>query len=132
MQLTASTPEPFAARPVRIGRRLALLWLAVAMLFQGLVIQTHVHLGADPSNVVIASARTIGAAVDAQKGGPVVPTCLLCEEQALFGAYIIGEPPTIVAAVATIFHYSTISLPSLAFRAASHAWQSRAPPIFTF
>lgn len=126
-QSSASTPKLLAPAV----RRLALLWLVVAMLFQGLVTQTHVHVSADPTSVVIASTRAMGPTVDAQKDGPVVPVCLLCEEQALFGAYLLGEPPAIVAPIAAIFHYVTASLPSLAFGAASHAWRSRAPPIFT-
>jgi hypothetical protein len=126
-QSPASTPKLLAPA----ARRLALLWLVVAMLFQGLVTQTHVHLSADPANVVISSTRAVGPAVDAQKDGPVVPVCLLCEEQALFGAYLLGAPPAIVAPIADVFHYTTRSLPSLAFAAASHAWRSRAPPIFT-
>ena len=89
IQPIASTPEPLMARD-RFARRLALLWLVVAMLFQGLVTQTHVHISADPSSVVIAATTNAAPTVGVQKDGPVVPVCLLCEEQALFGAYLLG------------------------------------------
>lgn len=114
----------------RIGRRLALLWLVVALLFQGLVTQTHAHFRADPYSTVTTSARTAAIAVDGRNDGPATPVCPLCEEKALFGAYLVTGSITIAAPVESAYHYAAVFLPLLQLRASSHAWQSRAPPLF--
>jgi hypothetical protein len=127
MHLAASKPEAFATPSARIGRRFALLWLAVALLFQGLVIQTHAHAGVDNGWTSTASS---GVAPDSQRNTPVAPACLLCEEKALFGAYLVTGSITIAAPVDLVYHYAAPSLPLLALRPSSHAWRSRAPPNF--
>ncbi|MEO5493920.1 MAG: hypothetical protein ABIR08_07815 [Sphingomonas sp.] len=116
---------------VRAGRRFALLWLVVALLFQGFATQTHAHLGADRAWAATESARVAIAAVDGQKNGPATPVCPLCEEKALFGAYLLGGSIALAAPVEAAYHFAAVSLPLLALRAFSHAWRSRAPPIFT-
>ena len=131
MQLTASTSEAIAAPSARIGRRFALLWLAVAMLFQGLVIQTHAHVGADSYSPAIGAVRGVAVAVDGRRDVPVAPACPLCEEKALFGAYLLGGSATVAAPALAAYHYVSASLPLLRLAASSHAWQSRAPPLFT-
>jgi hypothetical protein len=128
---TASTPESFAAPSGRIGRRLALLWLVVALLVQGFATQTHAHFGVDRLWAAAESARVATAAVDGQKNAPVAPVCPLCEEKALFGAYLLGGSITVAAPVEVAYHYAAASLPLLALHLSSHAWRSRAPPIFT-
>jgi len=129
MQPNASTPEPFAGS-ARAGRRFALLWLIVALLFQGFATQTHAHFGVDRTWAAAASAR-LAAVADDQKNSPVAPACPLCEEKALFGAYLLGGSITIAAPGAVVYDYAAVSLPLLALRPSSHAWRSRAPPIFT-
>lgn len=130
-QRTDRTPKAIAVTAGMAKSRFALLWLVVAMLFQGLVTQAHVHISTDPSSVVIASTSTLAPAVDARKNGPVIPVCLLCEEKALFGAYLLGGSVTIAAPLVVVHNYVIASLPFLAIRFSSHAWQSRAPPLFT-
>lgn len=129
-QLTASIPHATAAIAHRAKSRLALLWLVVALVFQGFVIQTHAHADAGPRWATVAPGLTT-ASIDDRKQAPVVPTCLLCEEQALFGAYLLGGGVTIAAPPASDYHYVAASLPLRAPGGSSHAWQSRAPPIFT-
>jgi hypothetical protein len=130
-QSTASMPEPFTGPSVRAGRRFALLWLVVALLFQGFATQTHAHVGADGAWAATASARVATVAVDGQKNGPATPVCPLCEEKALFGAYLLGGSVTIAAPVEVAYHYAAASFALLALQLSSHAWRSRAPPIFT-
>jgi len=120
-------PKPFVA----VARRLALLWLAVALLFQGFVTQTHGHPEGDRAWAVTASARAAPAAADGRKDIPAAPACPLCEERALFGAYLLGGSVMIAAPVAAAYHHAAASLPLLAPSLSSHAWRSRAPPIFT-
>ena len=130
-QSTASMPEPSTGPSARAGRRFALLWLVVALLFQGFATQTHAHVAADRTVAAPASARVAAVAVDGQKNGPATPVCPLCEEKALFGAYLLGGSITIAAPVAVVYDYIAGSLPLLALRSFSHAWRSRAPPTFT-
>ena len=127
-QSTASIPEPLAGPSARAGRRFALLWLVVALLFQGFATQTHAHVGTDSA---WASARVATVAVDGQKNGPATPVCPLCEEKALFGAYLLGGSITVAAPVEVAYHYAAAFLPLLALHLSSHAWRSRAPPTFT-
>ena len=129
--MTAPAPDRTAAPAARLGRRLALLWLAVALLFQGLVIQTHAHIGADPYATVTSATNVAATSVDRQKDGPAAPACPLCEEKALFGAYLLGGSVTIAAPVAAAYDYAAAFLPLLQRHASSHAWRSRAPPTFT-
>jgi hypothetical protein len=129
-QPTASISQLLAVRSARSVRRLALLWLVVALLFQGFATQTHAHFGADRTLAAAASMRVATVVVDGREQGPVTPACPLCEEKALFGAYLLTGSIAIVAPVGTAYRYAAAFLPSLALHASSHAWRSRAPPIF--
>ena len=129
--MPTSMPERFITPSVRLGRRFALLWLAVALLFQGLVVQTHAHAGADRYATATSTVGAITTAVDGRKDGPATPACPLCEEKALFGAYLLGGSIAIATPVAAAYHYAAAFLPLLQLRASSHAWQSRAPPTLT-
>lgn len=127
---TASTIDAFAPRPARAARRFALLWLVLALLFQGFVTQTHAHAAVDRE---WAATRSVvaAAAVDDRKQGPATPACPLCEEKALFGAYLLGGSVTVAAPIDAAFTYVVASLPLFALGTSSHAWRSRAPPVFT-
>jgi hypothetical protein len=127
-QPTASTPEPTSGPSARAGRRFALLWLVVALLFQGFATQTHTHFPVDRTLAATASMHVV---TDGQKQAPTAPVCPLCEEKALFGAYLLTGSVTIAAPVDVAYDYAAVSLPSLALRLSSHAWRSRAPPVFT-
>ena len=124
-------PEPFARSSARAGRRLALLWLVVALLFQGFATQTHAHVGVDRGWATSESARVAVVAAGDQKNGPATPACPLCEEKALFGAYLLSGSVAIAAPVMVAYHYVAASLPLLQLGLSSHAWRSRAPPFFT-
>jgi len=116
-----------------IRSRFAVLFLMLAVLLQAGVIQTHNHLAADvvtandaigaPINLAVASVTPSG------KSRPTSPpVCPLCEEQALFGSYMLGAPAIVVAPVATVAWYSPVPIFSSIGRQVSHAWRSRAPP----
>jgi len=122
-QPSASTSGIFAP----VARRLALLWLVLALLGQGFLTQTHLHAGIDRAWAA-APARIATAAADSQKDAPAAPACPLCEERALFGAYLLGGAVTIAAPIAADIYHATTLLPALTLTTSSHAWQSRAPP----
>lgn len=113
----------------RAGRRFALLWLVVALLLQGFATQTHGHFGADRTSAVAASAHVV--VVSDGQNDPATPACPLCEEKALFGAYLLGGSVMVAAPVVAAYDYAAVSLPLLALRSWSHAWRSRAPPVIT-
>ena len=119
------------ARSFGIGQRLALMWLVVALLFQGFVVQTHAH--AAPTRLsAIAGQGTVATAVAERKTpAPVAPACPLCEEKALFGAYLLTGSFSIVAPLADAYRPATAPSSSPALLSSSHAWRSRAPPIST-
>ncbi|MEO5939152.1 MAG: hypothetical protein ABIQ43_09110 [Sphingomonas sp.] len=131
MHLTAPLPDRTATPSARLGRRLALLWLVVALLFQGLVVQTHAHIGADRYATVTSATNAAAALGDRQKDGPAAPACPLCAEKVLFGAYLLGGSVTIAAPIGAAYNYAAAFLPLLQLHASSHAWRSRAPPTFT-
>ncbi|MBN8809023.1 MAG: hypothetical protein J0I47_12430 [Sphingomonas sp.] len=113
----------------RVSSRLALLWLTLALLVQGFAVQTHTHFGGE--RYAAAVRRTLDASPDAKKNTPVAPACPLCEEKALFGAYLLGGSVTLVPPAAVAATFTTTSLARLALGATSHGWRSRAPPVFT-
>ena len=113
------------------ARRLALLWLVVALLFQGFATQTHTHFGGDRVSATAGVVRMATAAADSQKNAPIAPACPLCEEKALFGAYLLGGSAAITAPIDIAYHYAAESLPLLQLRPTRYAWRSRAPPLFT-
>ncbi|MES2096111.1 MAG: hypothetical protein V4459_05075 [Pseudomonadota bacterium] len=131
MRSTTFRPGPDAAPSLGAGRRLALLWLVVALLFQGFVTQSHLHLAANRISATTGPATLSPMAAERKNPGPVAPVCPLCEEKALFGAYLLTGSISIVAPLVEAYRPATTSLSSLALLTASHAWRSRAPPIST-
>jgi hypothetical protein len=129
MLSNAAAISPTKGRSARALSRLAVLWLAFALLCQGFVVQTHAHFGGDRDGTSVTAPQTIPPAVTvAKKQGPATPACPLCEEQALFGAYLLGSAVTFIAPVAVSHDATATSLPLLARNESSHAWRSRAPP----
>jgi hypothetical protein len=114
-----------------VGQRLALLWLVVALLVQGFVIQTHAHFGSSRASLTAGPATIAPLAAERRNDGPVAPACPLCEEKALFGAYLLTGSISIAAPLEDTYRPAAASLSSLALLTSSHAWRSRAPPIST-
>lgn len=124
----ASSPNPIVATAHRATSRLALLWLVLALLCQGFVTQTHAHSGTEQGWSIAGAARTATATVDDQKRSPAAPTCPLCEEKALFGAYLLGGSIVFAKPVDVAVAYSVASFAAFILSLPSHAWRSRAPP----
>jgi hypothetical protein len=133
MPHVAAFRTPIGVKPARVLSRLGLLWLAFALLVQGFAVQTHAHVGGDRDAVVAMSGDAVATpAVSADdKNAPAAPACPLCEEKALFGAYLVGGSIAIVPPAAVVPHPAPVSLALLTHNSSSHAWQSRAPPAFT-
>lgn len=106
-------------------------WLIVALVLQGFVVQTHLHAIGARDGAVAAPSATIAAAIDSRRHDPAPPTCPLCQEQALFGAYLLAGPVVLCAPADAVHDHAAAALPLFALSSASHAWHSRAPPILT-
>ena len=117
-----------------IRSRFAVLFLMLAVLLQASVIQTHNHLASIPvttgDQLLTPLTESIAGAVAGDKSKPATPpVCPLCEDQALFGSYLLATPAVLAVPVATAAYYSSAGIFSSIGRQASHAWRSRAPPI---
>jgi hypothetical protein len=113
----------------RPDRFRTLLSLAVAVLFafQGILVNSHVHLPMAPTGLAIAQSVQVNhhktQTPDADS------TCALCLAAALIGSY--AQPPMIILLVPVEFlllertHFDHLRI----IPAHHRAWQSRAPPI---
>jgi hypothetical protein len=117
-----------------MGGRLGVTWLcAVAILFQLLFIQTHVHLSSleQIASVAHGSAVSLEQAVPAKQKLPSDGSrgeCFICQQMALAGSVIL---PDLIEPV--LIRRETDTPPVFAAIAAvrplaSHDWRSRGPP----
>ncbi len=113
-----------------LGSRFAILFLALALTWQGFLTQGHAHFGGDGRIVATGPAASAAAVADTSKSAPAKPACPLCEEQALFGAFLLASPVVIIAPDAIGPWYAPASYLFSFVRSLSHNWRSRAPPSF--
>jgi len=126
-------PIPQPAKVQRWRRTIAAV-AALAFLFQGYIVQTHIHSPASSLRLAsIArsadathSVQSTGQKGDADKDDPA--HCPFCQELLHAGSYV-----TPIATIALIppEHYRPAEriAGSLAVQSVSHAWRGRAPPI---
>ena len=116
----------------------AVRWLAVlAVAFQCIVVQSHVHGATGPAwREQAAAAQPATNPIASRDQGPSrVPkdddpaNCFICQQMALAGAALLPVSP------APILVAQDIATPTAAYHFAalrsirSHAWRSRAPPL---
>ena len=115
-------------KTMRSGSRIAHLLLLLVLAWQGVVVQTHTHFAQVGSTAALPlTAVASGTDVSVSSTIPGA-ACFLCEEQALFGAYVLAAPVALVAPVADVAWYDAIAGPYSARSQSSHSWRSRAPP----
>ena len=130
-------------------RSILIAWVAaLAIAFQCIVLQSHVHVGAAPawSQTVsadggavaassaarsIAVARTQSGDVDTRHGpSPAGPAgCFICQQMAMAGAAVLPLSPAPVIAQQTAIMVMAMAEVAALRPRASHDWRSRAPPI---
>jgi hypothetical protein len=110
------------------GSRFAILFLALALTWQGFLTQGHAHFDGDGRIVATAGSASAVAVAGKSKPSPARPACPLCEEQALFGAFLLASPVMVVAPDAIAAWYAPTRYLFSAVRSLSHSWRSRAPP----
>ena len=125
--MTGMLTAPMSARPWR--RSLTALLASLALLFQGLMIQTHVDFSASASAAAfVQTHEALTSASGEHRHDQAPAACWVCQAAALASGVVLGagawqplerhaEPQTLSAERRQV----------LAIRR-SHAWRSRAPP----
>jgi hypothetical protein len=94
--------------------------LAIALLAQSYLVQSHVHATFGLHDAVTSST---GSAGDSPAD------CPLCQADMLTGVYVAPSVPEIPAALAYAWAKSLVSVNWFYFAERKHSWQSRAPPL---
>lgn len=110
-----------------------MLWLIVALVWQGFATQTHAHPGGERYRAMIGPVAAVAAAgaTDDIRHVPAAPPCALCADKALFGAFLLGGPAVLVAPARAIEPYPTAGLAPFSLARSAPGWRSRAPPTLT-
>jgi hypothetical protein len=116
---------PFFPLPA-CGRVWLSLALLLALLWQALVIQAHVHVA--PTVTASANAQAAAVTGPTPKNGDDPATCPICREMAHVGHYLAATPPFIRRSLARSSLWRSVPLRRWLTRKRSHAWQSRGPP----
>lgn len=111
-------------RPAKLRGRWVAMVLAtlLAVLGQGFLTQTHLHLDASQRARSLAGLRT-------GQTTPDLPVCPICQETAQAGAYLASAAPAFAVPSATPHQGIILPARTLAPRLGSHDWHSRAPPL---
>jgi hypothetical protein len=125
-------------------RAILIAWIAaLAIAFQCIVVQSHIHIGVTPAWAhqastdlgAIAVSDNSLAAEQSDDGTRHAPTpadpagCFICQQMAMAGAAVLpATPAPIVIQLASIVHAVMAEVAAPRTRA-SHDWRSRAPPI---
>lgn len=108
----------------------ATLVAVLCLLWQSLLIQTHIHASLHTVAPSAAGSAPLRAVVRDVQGGPDdAANCPICQERAHSGAFLL--PQAIAATPSTTAAIEPGSVATLApmRTTRSHAWQSRAPPL---
>lgn len=115
--------------PGSVRHMLLALAALIAIAWQGLVVQTHVHPDADgwraPGHALVQPGA---ASARGHQPAERPSHCVLCREKALSGNYVQPEPVVIRLPAAAFVVAAALVLPNLIDLKRSHAWRSRGPP----
>jgi len=110
------------------GRRLtlSLAITIIALLFQSLIAQSHIHPISPfgrTSHTGVSAATRIGHHAPSPSGD-----CAICREIAQAGHYVASAPPSFDGPASPGFWRSPSVARPVTRHSASHAWHSRGPP----
>lgn len=111
------------------GWRMALFAvLLVGFLWQGIVLQTHMHPYAAQAKGW-ASEGTVGQPAN-DRHSPTSPhDCPICQQIATAGTYVPASPAVLAGPAAIITWYTADRTYAAAHHQQAHHWRSRAPPL---
>ncbi len=108
-------------------RAIVALCLAVALVWQGYLTQTHAHDAPIPRAALVAGASA--PTVLAERGRADVPaTCPICLEAAFSGHYLATGPIGFTPPAMAPAWFGPAEARIASRGARSHNWRSRAPP----
>lgn len=113
----------------RQPRVLLLVAALLAIVWQSLVIQTHVH--DDAASATISRALNVATADPSVRANVVAhkqPNCILCLEKSLNGSFVSPGIAAVARPALLFVRATAIPLPTLPDTGRSHAWHSRGPP----
>ncbi|WP_261300102.1 hypothetical protein [Sphingomonas alpina] len=123
-----TTPHRRSASNGR-GDWLRMVWLTallVALSWQSVVLQSHVHAPVAPSFGFTEQAGHSSG----EHRSPLAPdNCPLCDEIDAAGVYTLGASIILVEPVAHAFWYGAEEKPQSIDGEPAHHWRSRAPPL---
>jgi len=104
--------------------RALLLFLAICVLVQGTVVQTHVHFTRQ-ANVAASAAHA-----QFSRAGERDPAtdCPLCRETAMAGAYVLPTVPVVLSPRALVLWITASTMAEFRLVLPALGWLSRAPP----
>ena len=105
--------------------RLLSLVALLAFLFQGLVVQTHIH-GQPALNHGVAVSQPASSPASDDPFDPA--SCPLCQELTHGGVFTAPPPALLILLLAVAFTSLIFQTPSLVRQTRRQGWQSRAPP----
>lgn len=109
-----------------LGRCVTALAAVAAILLNGIVVQSHVDLGAFQLGATVSLAST-AATPDGEGGAPKV-VCAVCQVAASTGGMVLSAASAPVVAAAALLPAFALGDRSVATIRPSHDWRSRAPP----
>lgn len=102
----------------------------LAFLWQSFVTQTHVHFAVQREATIAGSgAKAPCLPTMGQSSGDLAADCVLCQEIAHAGHYLLPAPIAFQAPEPVAAWLLAVPLRVLGFNRRSHAWHSRAPPL---
>jgi hypothetical protein len=109
------------------GLRTALVLLLLALLVQGIAVQTHLHFAQQARALAATSSVQQVQVSKPDQNGPAAD-CPLCQEATTAGAYLLPPATTLPSPPATVLWVAAASLAEFGLRAPAQGWRSRAPP----
>lgn len=104
-----------------------LLFLLLAVLVQGILVQSHLHFAGQQAGPA-ARASYHAAEVSLPDNSDSSTSSPLCQEAAMAGAYVTPSAPTLAPPLAVVLWAPTLAITEFALPAPPLGWLSRAPP----
>ena len=104
--------------------------LLIALCWQSLVTQTHLHAGSNAPASGGAIVWSVGENLTAGQTGPQDPpdNCPICHDVTQAGFYLLADA-IVLAVPAVLLHWQAVpGSTAWSVRRRSHAWRSRGPP----
>ena len=117
-------PGPGSLLRSPMAARALLLVLAICLLVQGTVVQTHVHFTRQANVAASAAHAQLSPAGERDPA----TDCPLCRETAMAGAYVLPTAPVMLSPPAFVLWITASTMAEFRLLLPALGWLSRAPP----